>query len=166
MFSYQFSKISKSTFFIEHPQLLLLPLDSQRQLCKRISKLVTIYFISTFLILVGIFVFILARTSFAFMSRWHVTTQLKCHVTFWVSSPHPDSAPFQVLGARGLANVNTKHFCLTRDHVIDVSLYLVGEVPSSWFSTLPSFGGQGSCEYEDKIFLTWHLTTSLMCHLT
>ena len=116
MFSCQFCEIFKSTFFIEHLWWLLLPilkpLDSQRQLCKRISKLVTIYFISTFLVLVGIFVFILASTSFPFTSRrpcawrnmtffiFQMTTQLTCHVTFWVGPPHSDSAPYQVLGAR------------------------------------------------------------------
>ena len=41
-----------------------------------------------------------------------VTTQLKCHVTFWVGLPHPDSAPYQVLGTMGLVNVEIK-----RDHV-------------------------------------------------
>ena len=128
MLSCQFCEIFKSTFFIEHLWWLLLPilkpLDSQRQLCKRISKLVTIYFISTFLVIVGIFVLILASTSFPFTDVkgrpcgrrnmtvfiFHVTTQLKCHVIFWVGPPHPDSAPYQVLGARGLVNVKIKRF--------------------------------------------------------
>ena len=50
MISCQFCKIFKNTFFIEHLRCLLLlkSLDSQRQLCKWISKLATIYFISTF----------------------------------------------------------------------------------------------------------------------
>ena len=26
---------------------------------------------------------------------FHVTTQLKCHVTFWVGTAHPDSAPYR-----------------------------------------------------------------------
>ena len=137
MFSCQFCEIFKSTFFIEHLWWLLLPilkpLDSQRQLCKRISKLVTIYLISTFLVLVGIFVFIWASTGFPFTSRrpcawinmtffiFHVTTQSKCHV----------SPP--------------------------------GGFPSSWFSTLPSFGGLGPYECGDKTFLTWHVTTWSMC---
>ena len=126
MFSCQICKIFKSTFFIKHPQWLLLPilkpLDSQRQLCKRISKFVTIYVISTFLVLVGIFEFILASTSFPFTSRrpctwrnmtlfiFHVTTQSNCHVTFWVGPPYPDSVPYQVLEARGLVNVEIKRF--------------------------------------------------------
>ena len=50
--SCQFCKIFKNTFFIEHLQWLLLAisksLHSQRQLRKWISKLATIYFISTF----------------------------------------------------------------------------------------------------------------------
>ena len=40
---------------------------------------------------------------------------------FFGGSPHPDSAPYQVLGAMGLVNVEIKRFDLTRDHVIDVS---------------------------------------------
>ena len=50
---------------------------------------------------------------------FHVTTQLKCHVTFWLGPPHFDSAHYQVLG-RGLVNVEIKCFDLTRYHVIDV----------------------------------------------
>ena len=52
---------------------------------------------------------------------FYVTMQLKCHVTFSVDPPHPDSAPYQVLEAMGLVNVEIKRFDLTRDHVIDVS---------------------------------------------
>ena len=59
-----------------------------------------IYFISTFLALVGIFVFILGEHKLSFY-----ITQLKCHVTFWVGPPHPDSARFQVLEAMDLVNV-------------------------------------------------------------
>ena len=128
MISWQFCKIFKNIFLIKHLRWLLLAilklLDSQRQLCKWISKLVTIYFISTFLVLVGIFVFILASISFPFTDLkgrpcgwrnmtvfiFHVTTQLECHVIFWVVPPHPDSAPYHVLGARGLVNVEIKRF--------------------------------------------------------
>ena len=35
--------------------------------------------------------------------KYHVTTELKWHVTLWVWPPHPDSAPYQ--GVMGLANV-------------------------------------------------------------
>ena len=59
---------------------------------------------------------------------FHVTTQLKCHVTFWVEPPYPDSAPYQVLGTVGLANVEIKRFDLSRDHVIDVLRDFLGEV--------------------------------------
>ena len=45
MISSQFCKIFKNVFFFEHLRWLL---DSQRQLCKGIFKLATIYFISTF----------------------------------------------------------------------------------------------------------------------
>ena len=54
---------------------------------------------------------------------FHVTTQLKCHVTFWVGPHH--------LGTMNLVNVQTKRFDLTRDHVIDVSRDFVGHVLSS-----------------------------------
>ena len=164
LFSFQFCEIFKSTFFIEQPRWLLLPilkpLDSQRQLCKRISKLVTIYFISTFLVLVGIFVFILASTSFPFTSRrpcgwrnmtfliFHVTTQLKCHVTFWVGLPHPDSAPYQVLGARGLVNVEIKRFRLDRWPRDWCVTWLCRWGPSSWVTTLLSLGSIGLVKVE------------------
>ena len=59
-----------------------------------------------------------------------VTTQLKYHVTFWVGPPHPDSAPYQVLGAMGLVIVEIKRFELTRDHMIDESRDFVGEALS------------------------------------
>ena len=59
---------------------------------------------------------------------FHVTTQLKCHVTFWVGPYHPDLAPYQVLGTMDLVNVEIKRFDLTRDHVIDVSRDFAGEV--------------------------------------
>ena len=52
----------------------------------------------------------------------HLTTQFKCHVTFWVGPPHPDAGHYQVLGTVGLVNVEIKHFDLTRDHVLDVTL--------------------------------------------
>ena len=38
--------------------------------------------------------------------------------------------------------------------------------PSSWFSTQPSSWGCGSCECGDTMFLTWHVTTWSMCHVT
>ena len=41
---------------------------------------------------------------------FHITTQLKCHVTFWVEHPHPDSASYHVLRAMGLVNGEIKRF--------------------------------------------------------
>ena len=101
MISCQFCKIFKNTVFTEHSRWLLFailnkPLDSQRQLCKWISKLATIYFILTFC---WHFCLFLASTSFPFTSRGHcvwrnmtvlifqMTTQLKCHVFFLGGSP-------------------------------------------------------------------------------
>ena len=180
MFSCQFCEIFKSTFFIEHLQWLplpiLKPLDSQRLLCKRISKLVTIYFISTFLVLVGIFVFILASTSFPFTSRrpcawrnmtffiFHVTTQLKCHVNFWVGPPRPDSAPYQVFGARGLVNVEIKRFSLDtwpRDWCV---MWLCRW--GSLILSLPAkFGVHRPWESGNITFFICHVTTILKCHI-
>ena len=139
LFSFQFCEIFKSTFFIEQPRWLLLPilkpLDSQRQLCKRISKLVTIYFISTFLVLVGIFVFILANTSFPFTSRrlcgWKNMTFL---VFMW---PHNWSVT-----------------------------WLYGWVPFILIQHLTKFWRPGTRHRGDITFLTWHVTTWLMCHVT
>ena len=62
---------------------------------------------------------------------FHVTIKLKCHVTFWVRLPRPDSAPYQILEAMGLVNVEIKCFDLTRNHVINVSWRFVSEVLSS-----------------------------------
>ena len=59
---------------------------------------------------------------------FHATTQLKNCVTFWVRSPHPDSEPYQILGAMDLLNVEKKRFDLTRDHGIDVFRDFAGEV--------------------------------------
>ena len=39
---------------------------------------------------------------------FQVATQLKCHVTFCVAPPHPDSAHYQVFGAMALVNVEIK----------------------------------------------------------
>ena len=181
MFSRQFCEIFKSTFFLEHVRWLLLPIlkspDSQRQLCKRISKLVTIYFISKFLVLVGIFVFILASTSFLSTSRrpcgwrnmtfliFHVTTQLKCHVIFWVGPPHPDSAPYQVLGAKVLVNVEIKRFWLDtwpRDPCV-TWLCKWGSLIVSHYPA--KFGVHRVCESGNITFFVCHVTMLLKFHI-
>ena len=140
MFSCQFSEIFKNTFFIEHLRWLLLPvlkpLDSMRYLCKWISKLATIYFISTFLVLVGNFMFIFGERKLSFyistalwlrkydFSDFKKTTQFKCHVTFWVGLPQPNSALYQVLGTMGFVNVEIKRFDVSLDHLTDCHLTL------------------------------------------
>ena len=108
VFSCQFYDIFKNIFFIEHLRWLLLPtlkpLDSLRQLCKSISKLVTVYFISTFLLLVGIFVFIFGEHKLSFyiwivlwLGRYDVS-DFSRDLTIEVSrgilggAPHPDSS--------------------------------------------------------------------------
>ena len=122
VFSYQFYDIFKNIFFIEHLRWLLLPtlkpLDSLRQLCKWISKLVTVYFISTFLVLVGIFMFIFGEHKLSFYIS----------IVLW-------SCSYDV-------------FYFSRD--------FLGGAPSSWFSTLPSFGGHEPCKCGHKFFFfTW-----------
>ena len=140
MLSCQFCEIFKSTFFIEHLRWLLLPilklLDSQRQWCKWISKLVKIYFISPFLVLFGILVFIFGEQRLSF----YISTAL------W------------------LRKYNIFDFQF--DHTIKVSRDFLGEAPSSWVSALPSFRGHGPCECGDKTFLNFHQTMWSMCHVT
>ena len=94
-----------------------------------------VYFISTFLVLVDIFMFIFGEHKLSFyisialwLRRYDVfdfscDLPLKCHVNFWVGPPHPDSATYQVLGVMNLVNVDIKRFDLSRD--------FVGGIPSS-----------------------------------
>ena len=71
--SFVLFKIFKNTFFTEHVRWLLFPilklLDSQRQWCKWISKLLTILLISAFLVLVGTFAFIFGKHKLSVASR-------------------------------------------------------------------------------------------------
>ena len=120
VFSYRFWEIFKNTSFTKRLRWLLLPilkpLDSQTQWCRWISELVTIYFILTFLALVGIFVSIFGEHKLYF----HISTAMwlrKCNV-----------------------------FALSRDHTIEVSRDVLDGAPSSWVSTLPSFGCHRPCE--------------------
>ena len=181
MFSCQFCEIFKSTFFIEHLWWLLLPilkpLDSQRQLCKRISKLVTIYFISTFLVLVGIFAFILASTSFPFTSQrpcgwryrmlfiFHLTTELKCQVTFWVGLPHLDLAPYHILGARNPVNVEIKRFWLDAWSHDWCVMWLCRWGPIILSQHPIKFGVHRPCESGNITFFICHVTMILKCHV-
>ena len=140
MFFCQFYEIIKNTFFIEHLRWLLLPilklLDSQRQWCKWISKLVKIYFISTFLVLVGIFVFIFGEHKLSF----YISTVM------WLRKYDPFDFPF--------------------DHTIEVPRDFLSGASSSWVNTLPNFAGHGPCECGDKTFLICNLTIWSMCHMT
>ena len=129
MVSWQFCKHFINTFFIKHLRCLLLPilkpLDLQGQLCKWISKLVTIYFISTF--------------------YWHFCVYFgKYKLSFYIST---------VLWLRKYDD-----FDFSRDHTNEVSRDFLGRTPSSWSSTLPSFGGHGSYECGEKPFLIFHVT--------
>ena len=99
MFSCQFCEIFKNTFFLEHPQWPLLPilkpLDSQRKLCKWISKLGTIDFISIFLVLIGIFVFRFGKHKLCF----YISTALWLRkYVFDFSHNHTIEVPRDFLG--------------------------------------------------------------------
>ena len=100
------------------------------------SKLVTIYFTSTFSVPVGIFVFVFSKH------------KLSCYIStaLW-------------LRKYGV-------FDFSGDHTTEVPRDFLGGAPSFWFSTLPSFRGHGPCECGDKTFLICHVTTWLMCHVT
>ena len=140
MFSSQFCEIIKNTFFIEHLRRLLSSNFKATGFTEAVmqmnSKLVKIYFISTFLVLVGIFVFIFGEHKFSF----YISTVL------WLRKYDVFDFPF--------------------DHTIEVSRDFLGGAPSSRVSTLLSFGGHGPCECGDKTFSICHLTMWLMCHLT
>ena len=77
----------------------------------------TILFISLFLVLNDIFVFISGEHKLSVTSQFgghrpcswgnmtllncRVTTRSKCHVSLWVGPPYPESWPYHVLGAMG-----------------------------------------------------------------
>ena len=113
---------------IKHPRWLLLailkPLDSQSQLCKWISKLVTICFISTFCWQFRVY-FLQAQAFLLYLDGPVVEKIWRFWFFTW---PH--------------------NWSVTR---------IFGWGPSSWFSSLPSFGGNWPCECGDKTFLidTW-----------
>ena len=100
------------------------------------SKLVTIYFTSTFSVPVGIFVFVFSKH------------KLCCYIStaLWLRK-------YDVFDFSG-------------DHTTEVPRDFLDGAPSFWFSTLPSFRGHGPCECGDKTFLICHVTTWLMCHVT
>ena len=98
--------------------------------------IVKIYFISTFLVLVGIFLFIFGE----------------CKLSFYIWT------------ALWLKKYDVFYF--SPDNTIELSRDILGRAPSSWVSTLPSFGGHGPCECADKTFLICHMTTWMICHVT
>ena len=68
-FSVNFAKFSRTPPVIAFP--ILKPLDSQRQWCKWMSELLTILFISAFLVVVGIFAFIFRKHKLSASRRLH-----------------------------------------------------------------------------------------------
>ena len=173
MISCQFCKIFKNTFFIEHLRWLLLailkPVDSQRQLCKWISKLVTIYFISTFC---WDFVFIFDKHKLSFyilMVLW-----LRKYDGFDFSRDHGTEVSRDFLGGASLSWFSTlqsfgsRGLCQCRDKTF-------------WLDTWPrdpcvtwlcrchhpaKFGVHRPCEKGSKTFFICQVTTILKCHVT
>ena len=92
--------------------------------------------ISTFLVLVGIFVFIFGVQNISF----YISTPL------WLRKYDIFDFPF--------------------DHTSEVSSDFLDGASSSWVSTLPSFGGHGPCECGDKTFLICHQIVWSMCHVS
>ena len=141
----QFCKIFKNTFFIEHVRWLLLailkPLDSQRQLCKWISKLVTICFISTFCW--GFFCLFLARMLKSFFGKGKLS--------------------FYILTALRLRKYDGFNFL--RDHTIEVSRDFLGGAPHPE-STPYQFWGPWALQMWRWNVLTWHLSTWSIFHVT
>ena len=148
MFCCQFCEIFKNNFFIEHLRWLLLPiltpLDSQRLSCKWISKLVMIYFVSTFLVLVSILVFIFGECKLSFyistalwLKKYDVflffNWQYNWSVTWlfgwdpFILSQHPTK--FCGPWASWMWRQNV--FNLSRDHMNVVSRDFAGGVPLS-----------------------------------
>ena len=140
MFSSQFCEIIKNTFFIEHLRRLLSSNFKATGFTEAVmqmnSKLVKIYFISTFLVLVGIFVFIFGERKLS----------LYISMVLWLRKYDVFDFPF--------------------DHTTELSRDFLGGTPSSWVSTIPSFGGHGPGECGDKTFLICHLNMWSMCHVT
>ena len=174
------AKFLKTFFLLEYLRWLLLPnlkpLDLLRQLCKWISKLVTVYFISTFLVLVGIFMFIFGEhklsfyISIALWLRRHVV--LACPliliqhlVTLWVWSPHPKSPQPAKFGThRPCESEDTTFFiCHVRGRCV-TWLCTWGSLILSHH--LAKFGVHRPCESGDITFFICHVTAILKCHMT
>ena len=90
---------------------------------------------------------------------FHLITQLKCHVTFWVGPLHPELAPYHVLRAMGLVNVETKRFWFVTWPWEWCVTWLCG-----WGSLILSydsikFGAHRPCERGDITILICHMTT-------
>ena len=148
------------------------------QWCRWISELVTIYFISTSLALVCSFVFIFGEHKLYFYiskSMWlrkydvlicHETTQLKCHVNFWAGLAHPESVPYEFLGATSLMNKEIKRFWFViwlRDRCVT---WHCGWSPLILSHELAKFGVHGSCESGHMTFSICHMITWSVCHVT
>ena len=136
------------------------------------------FFISTFLVLVRIFVFIFGehRLSFSISTAlrlrkqifliFHMTTQLKCHLTFSMGLSHPESATYQVFGGSGaFVNVETKHFWFVKwsSEWCVPWLRRWGFLIVTYHSA--KFGVHRPSESGDITFLICHVSTIVKCHM-
>ena len=99
---------------------------------------------------------------------FHVTSQLKYHVTFWVEPPHPDSAPYQVLGLMNLVNVDIKRFwfvtwphdwCVTWP--CEWGLLILSPQPANFVTHRPCESGSITlfiCHVATRLIVTWLCT--------
>ena len=175
MISCQLCKIFKNIFFIEHLRWLLLAilklLDSQRQLCKWISKLAMIYFISTFCwnfcINFCISKFGVHRpceSGNVTFSICHVTTILKCHVTLWFGSPNPKFGVHRPCESGDATFLSFHGWCVML-HGWYVTWF------RSWGPLILShhpakFGVHRPCESGDITFFICHVITISKSHVT
>ena len=162
----QFCKIFKNTFFIEHLRWLLLailkPLDSQRQLCKWISKLVTIYFISTFcwcFCLDGPAVGDIWRFWFF---RWPHNWSVTWHFGWGplILNQHPTS-----FGDNGPCKCGDKTFWLDTWPHDRCFTWLCGWGPLILSHHPAKFGVHRPSESGNTTLFICHVTTILKCHV-
>ena len=95
----------------------------------------------------------------------HMITGSKCHVAFSVGPSHPASAPWQVLSAIVLVNVEICFWFVTWSNgwCVRWGCGLSPLIPSHHPARL---GGYRPCESGDITFFIFHVTTISKCHLT
>ena len=163
---------------IKHLQWLLLailkPLDSQRQLCKSISKLVTIYFIPTFCwhfcvyfwqaqaFLLHLDGFVIEKIwrfwFFTWPHNWSVSDFLGGAPSSWFNTLTSlgDHGPCECGDKTNLIGMRARDRCVT-------GLWRWGSLILSHHSA--KFGDHRPCESGDIMFFICHVTTTSNCHV-